>query len=77
MQYITAFKVNRTFLNLVLIVILICKHSAQQNSVFQHYYQSYWNYLLKMGSTDEEKAVFVQLTLSHLKMLVSAASRTL
>ena len=33
-------------------------HSTQQNFIIQHYYQSYCNYLLKMGRMDKEHAVF-------------------
>ena len=36
-------------------------HSTQQYIVFQRYYQSYCDYLLKMGRMDEEQAVFEQL----------------
>ena len=32
-------------------------HTTQQNIVFQYYYQSYCDYLLKMGCIDEEQAV--------------------
>ena len=38
--------------------------STQENFVFLHYYQSYCDYLLKMGRMDGEQAVFEQLTLS-------------
>ena len=39
-------------------------HSTQQNIIFQHYYQSYCDYLLKMGCIDKEQAVFEQITLT-------------
>ena len=42
-------------------------HSTQENIIFQHYYQPYCDYLLKMGPMDEEKAVFQQLTLGDFK----------
>ena len=42
-------------------------HSTQQNIIFQHYDQTYCDYLLKMGRMDEEQAVFEQLTLSDFK----------
>ena len=29
-------------------------HSTQQHIIFQHYYQSYCDYLLKMGRMDED-----------------------
>ena len=54
---VTVLKVSKTFEMYGLLVIL---HSAHQNSVFQHYYQSYCNYLLKMGCMNEEQAVFEQ-----------------
>ena len=37
---------------------------STQKHIFQHYCQSYCDYLLKMGFMDEEQAVFEQLTLS-------------
>ena len=42
-------------------------HSTQQNIIFQHYYKSYCDYLLKMGRMDEEQAVSEQLTLRDFK----------
>ena len=33
-------------------------HSTQQNTIFQHHYQKYCDYLLKMGRMDEKQAVF-------------------
>ena len=42
------------------------KHFTQQN-IIQYSYQSYCNYLLKMGRMDKEQAVFEQLTLSDFK----------
>ena len=39
-------------------------HSTQQNIIFQHHYQSYCDYLLKMGRMDKEQAVFEQITLT-------------
>ena len=41
-------------------------HSIQQN-IFQHYYQSYCDALLKMSRMDEEQVVFEQLTLNNFK----------
>ena len=41
-------------------------HSTLQN-IFQYYYQSYCDYLLKLGCTEEEQAIFEQLTLSDFK----------
>ena len=61
-QYMLGIKVNKTFES----------HSTQQN-IFQQYYQSYCNYLLKMGRMDEEQAVFEQLTLSDFKKWSSTA----
>ena len=52
------------------LVARICKNesnSTQQNIIFQQYYQSYYDYLLKMGRMDKERAVFEQLTLSDFK----------
>ena len=40
-------------------------HSMEQNITFQHYYQWYYDYLLKIGR--REQAVFEQLTLSNFK----------
>ena len=37
----------------------------EQNITFQHYYQWYYDYLLKIGR--REQAVFEQLTLSNFK----------
>ena len=54
-------KVKKTFWIKVLLVIL---HLTQQNIIFQHYYLSYYDYLLKMECMDEAQAVFEQLTLS-------------
>ena len=48
-------------------VLLLIIYSTRQNIVFQHYYQSYCNCLLKMGHVDKEQAVFEQLILSQLK----------
>ena len=39
---------------------VVILHSAQQNIIFQHYYQSYYHNLLRMGRMDEEEAVFEQ-----------------
>ena len=46
---------------------------TQQNIIFQHYYLSYCDYLLKMGRMDKERAVFEQLALSEFKKLSSTA----
>ena len=54
-QYITDFKVNIAFWIQVLLVIL---YSTQQNIIFQHYYQSCYYYLFKLGCMNEEQAVF-------------------
>ena len=62
-QYTLGFKVNKTFES----------HSTQQNIIFQHRYQSYCHYLLKMGHMDEDQAVFEQLTLSGFKKWSSTA----
>ena len=51
-------------------------HSTKQNIIFQQYYQSYCDYLLKMGRMDEEQAVFEQLTLSDFKKWSSTALKT-
>ena len=40
---------------------------------FQHYYQSYCDYLLKMGRMDEEQATFEHLTLRDFKKWSSTA----
>ena len=48
-------------------------HSTQQNIIFQHYYQSYCDYLLKVGRMDKEQTVFEQLTLSDFKNRSSTA----
>ena len=48
-------------------------HSTKQNIIFQQYYQSYCNYLLKTGRMDEEQAVFEKLTFSDFKKSSSAA----
>ena len=61
-QYILGFKVNKT--------LWITFH---KNIIFQQYYQSYCDYLLKMGRMDEEQAVFEQLTLSDFKKSSSTA----
>ena len=42
-------------------------HSLQQNIIFQHYYQSCCDYLLKMGRMDDAQAVIEQLTLNGFK----------
>ena len=55
----TTLKFNKIFWIQVLLLIL---HSSQQNSVFQHYYQPHYDYLLKMDHMDEEQPVFEQLT---------------
>ena len=34
-------------------------HSTQQNIIFQQYYRSYCDYLLKMSPMDEEQAVYL------------------
>ena len=31
---------------------------TQQNTIFQQYYQSYCNYLLRIDTIDEEQAIF-------------------
>ena len=48
----------------------------QQNSKFQHYYQSFCDYLLKIGRMDEEQAVLEQLTLNDFKKWSSTAFKT-
>ena len=45
----------------------ISLHSTKQNIIFQHYYQPYCDYLLKMGCIDKEQAIFEQLCLSDFK----------
>ena len=47
--------------------LLLILHSTQQNIIFQHYYQRYCDYLLKMGRMDKEQAVFEQFILSDFK----------
>ena len=47
--------------------------STQQNIIFQHYYQSYCDYLLKMGRMDEQLVIFEQLTVSDFKKWSSTA----
>ena len=49
-------------------ILLVILHSTQLSSIFQLYYQSYSDYLLKMLCIDAEQALFEQLTLSDLKM---------
>ena len=51
-------------------------HSTKQNIIFQQYYQSYCNYLLKTGRMDEEQAVFEKLTFSDFKKSSSAALKS-
>ena len=48
-------------------------HFTQQNIIFQHYYQSYCDHLLKMGRMNEEQGMFEQLTLSDFKKWSSTA----
>ena len=43
---------------------------------FQHYYQSYCDYLLKMGGMDKEQAVLEQLTSSDFKKWSSTTLKT-
>ena len=52
-------------------------HSTQKNSVFQHYYHSFCDYLSAMGGMDKQQAVFEQLILSDLKKRTCAALRTI
>ena len=64
---------SKSRINLVLKLIKPFEsHSTQQNIIFQHYYKSYGDYLSKMDRTDEEQAVFEQLTLSDFKKCSSA-----
>ena len=72
-MFITGFKVNKLFWIWVLFVIL---HLKQQNIIFKHYYQSYSNYLLKLGYMDGKQAVFEELTLSDFKNLSSTTLKT-
>ena len=51
-------------------------YSTQQNVIFQHYYKSYCDYLLKMGRMDEEQAVAEPLTLSDFKKWSSTALKS-
>ena len=51
-------------------------HFTDQNFIFQHYCQSYCNYLLKMSRMDEEQAAFEKLTLSEFKKWSSTALKT-
>ena len=51
--------------------------STQQNLIFQHYYQSYRNYLLSLGRMNEEQAVFELLILSDFKKWSSTALKAL
>ena len=51
--------------------------STQQNLIFQHYYQSYRNYLLSLGRMDGEQAVFELLILSDFKKWSSTVLKTL
>ena len=51
--------------------------STQQNLIFQHYYQSYRNYLLSLGRMDGEQAAFELLILSDFKKCSSTALKTL
>ena len=69
----TGFEVNKTFLIIGLPLIL---HSTHQNIIFQHYYQPYSDYLLKMDRIDKEQAAFEQLTLSDFKKWNSIALKT-
>ena len=48
----------------------------QQNSKFQQCYQSFCDYLLKIGRMDEKQAVFEQLTLNDFKKWSSTAFKT-
>ena len=56
-QYTAGFKVNKRF--------WITFHTAK--NYFQQYYQSYCNYLSKIGHMDKERAVFEQITLRDFK----------
>ena len=51
-------------------------HSLQQNIIFQHYYQSCCDYLLKMCCMDDPQAVIEQLTLNDFKKWSSTALKT-
>ena len=51
-------------------------HSIQQNIIFQHYYHSQCNYLLKIGGIDKEQAVFEQLILNNFKKGSSTVLKT-
>ena len=51
-------------------------HISHNNIVFQHYYQLYRNYLLKICCMDEERAVLDQLTLNDFKKWSSIALMT-
>ena len=62
-QYILGFKVE--------------SHSTQQNIIFEHYCQSYYDYLLKMGRMDEEQDVLEQLILNEFKKSSSTALKAL
>ena len=59
-----------------MLFLLSILHSTQQNIIFQHYYQSHCDYLLKMGRIDKEQAIFEQLTLSDFKKWSSTALKT-
>ena len=65
-QYVLGFKVNKTFWITF----------QKQNIIFQQYYQSYCNYLLKTGRMDEEQAVFEKLIFSDFKKLSSTALKS-
>ena len=41
--------------------------STQQNLIFQHYYQSYRNYLLSLGRMDGEQAVLLTVNFKRLQ----------
>ena len=51
-------------------------HLTQQNVIFQQYYHSHCNYLLKMGCMNNEQAIFEWLTLSSLKKWSSTTLKT-
>ena len=53
-----------------------CNFTFITTIFFQHCYQTYYDYLLKMGQMDKEKAVFEQLTLSNFKQWSSTALKT-
>ena len=59
-----------------MLFLLQILHSTQQNIIFQHYYQSHCDYLLKIGRIDKEQAVFEQLTLSDFKKWSFTALKT-